>query len=78
MTAKKTVRKLKPPVQPARRPAAPEAKTTFEQRLAAMPRLQVAAPPEPDAEADVNSPAPAGQLSDKDVILRLVEMLKGL
>lgn len=78
MTAKKTARKLKRPVKPALRPVKPEAKTTFEQRAAAMPRLQVVAPPERAVELDDASPAPSGQLSDKDVILRLVEMLKGL
>ena len=72
MTAKKTTR-------PAAKPAKPEAKT-FEQRAPSMPRLQAAArpAPEPDAEEETESPDMANRLSDKDVILRLVEVLKGL
>lgn len=72
MTAKKTTR-------PAAKPAKPEAKT-FEQRAPSMPRLQATRPApaaEPDAD-DVASPLPETRLSDKDVILRLVEVLKGL
>ncbi len=80
MTAKKTARPLKKPARPALKPAQPDARTTFEQRTAAMPRLQLAAKPaaEPDAEDEMGEAAGTGPLSDKDVILRLVEMLKGL
>ncbi|MCC7362228.1 MAG: hypothetical protein IT317_22275 [Anaerolineales bacterium] len=72
MTAKQTTR-------PAAKPAKPQVKT-YEQRAPNMPRLQSAARPavEPAAEAEAESPLPETRLSDKDVILRLVEVLKGL
>jgi hypothetical protein len=75
MTAKKTTR-------PAAKPAKPEAKT-FEHRAPSMPRLQATARPAPAAEPAAEEEAAAGpelanRLSDKDVILRLVEVLKGL
>ena len=78
MTAKKTVGPLKKPAQPALKPALPDGRTTFEQRTSAMPRLQWVAQPEAVQEPEADSPAMKGSLSDKDVILRLVEMLKGL
>ena len=78
MTAKKTARPLKKPARPALKPAQPGDRTTFELRTSVMPRLQLAAQPEAEQEPEADSPAPSGQLSDKDVILRLVEMLKGL
>lgn len=75
MTAKKAARPLKKPARPALKPAA---LSTFEQRTGPLPRLQLVARPEPEAEAAPAAAALPGQLSDKDVILRLVEVLKGL
>ncbi len=78
MTAKKTARPLKKPARPALKPAQPDGRTIFEQRTTAMPRLHLVAQPEAEQEPKADSPAQSGPLSDKDVILRLVEMLKGL
>ncbi len=70
MTTKKSARPLKQPAKPA-------GPTTFERTTAPMPRLQVAAKAEPvvDPAAETGD---VTQLSDKDLILRLVEVLKSL
>ena len=78
----------KQPARSAKKTAPPPAKaakpelTTFEQRVAPMPGLQPLrrAAAQVDADpVDAEAEAPAYQpLSEKDVILRLVEMLKSL
>jgi|GEM_PF-2840053 len=80
MTAKKAARPLTKPAQPAiRRAARLNGPITFARTTAPMPRLQVVARPEAEPGVD---PAPdtgdAAQRSDKDLILRLVEVLKSL
>ena len=77
-STKKTIRPVATPTKLGQA-ATPAEPTVFELRARVMPTLQAKAQAAPEPEAGAETEEAAFQpLSEKDVILRLVEMLKGL